>query len=136
MNRLPADTAVTYDLEAVPVRRYYQDRSHDTMLALWRHRGLIAVILLASLAIAGSALMILPKKYTAEAIIQLDLGRPELPLANEQAPPVTLDASSIIQGEAKIIQSRMMARRVLEKLGDNADAPVDSWQSIDGAFAA
>jgi uncharacterized protein involved in exopolysaccharide biosynthesis len=121
---------VNYDLSWVPARAYSENILGGSLLSIWRRRGLVLIIVLLSLVASGAALSVLKKKYTAQATVQLDLGRREAALTTEQAPAVTLDASAIIQGEAKIIRSRMMARRVVQRLGLDADTPDDGPQLI------
>ena len=114
---------VNYDLSWVPARAYSENILGGSLQAIWRRRGLVLIIVLLSMAASAAALSVLKKKYTAQATVQLDLGRREAALTTEQAPAVTLDASAIIQGEAKIIRSRMMARRVVQRLGLDSDTP-------------
>lgn len=121
---------LSHDLSWVPARSYYTNIADGTLRSIWRRRGLVIGTVAISVVLAGIALSVMNKKYTAEALVELDLGRREAALVNEQAPTVMLDAASIIQGEAKIIRSRLMARRVVEKLGLGKAAspdPSTSW---------
>ena len=126
---------MSYDLAAVPVRGVYENLAGSILLIIWRRRGLVVAAVVLSLAAAGGALAMLKKTYTAQAVVQLDLGKREVALVNEQAPTVTLEASSIIQGEAKIIRSRMMARRVVQRLGIDVDTPDKGW-TMNSAMSA
>ena len=123
------------DLSWVPARSYYENLAEGTLLTIWRRRGLIIATLALSVAVAGVALSVMKKKYTAEAIVQLDVGRREAALDNGSPSSVMLDGASIVQGEAKIIRSRLMARRVVQKLSlDAATAPDRSTPLLDSFF--
>ena len=117
---------LSHDLSWVPARGYYENLAESALLTIWRRRGLLIAALAISVALAGFALLLLKKEYTAETIVKLDLARREAilareaVLANEQAPAVMLDGASIVQGEAKTIHSRLMARRVIRKLSLDA----------------
>jgi polysaccharide biosynthesis transport protein len=125
------------DLSWVPARSYYTNIAEGTLRTIWRRRGLVIGAVAASVVVAGIALSVMNKKYTADALVQLDLGRRETALVNEQPPTVMLEATSIIQGEAKIIRSRLMARRVVEKLGLGETASHEpSESSVGGLFDA
>ncbi len=123
------------DLSWVPARRYYENIAEGALRTLWRRRLLISATVALSVVLAGVALSVMHKKYTAEALVQLDLSRREAAAVNEPPPAVMLEAASIIQGEARIIRSRLIARRVVQKLalGEPAGGG-QSATSVDGVL--
>jgi polysaccharide biosynthesis transport protein len=127
MNHLPAEVPPTYGISYAPVRAYHEQAVGNTLLTLWRRRRVIIGAVVLCLMAAGGALVVLHKNYTAQATIQLDLGQREATPFNEQPAGVTLDASAIVQGEASIIRSRMIARRVVQQMGLENDVTGQSW---------
>jgi len=104
-------------LETGPgLRQQYEDVAFTTLSVLWRWKWLIASFLVIALAGACVAILVLEKKYTADVLIQLNLGRDG---GNEKAaaPGIALDPAALIETEARIISSRAIARRVVTSLG-------------------
>ncbi|MDY8108792.1 Wzz/FepE/Etk N-terminal domain-containing protein [Fulvimarina sp. 2208YS6-2-32] len=105
----------------VPLERDLR-RSYDLSLlkllrTLYRRRLMFVSILAGVLALAILAGLILPKRYTASALIQLGFGEtaPEsVPGAGAGGPSIALDAAALVKGETEILASRAIARRVLD----------------------
>lgn len=96
---------------------YYEASAFDTIRALWRRRFLIlGCLVLGTLWGLGSIVM-LPKQYNAEAVITLDFAAARAAAgAAAAAPAANLDAGILVEGEARLIRSPMMTRRVAQRL--------------------
>ena len=96
------------------IASYYEATAFNTLRALWRRRLLIVSCLAAGLLLALLAIAMIAKRYTAEAVIQLDFA------AREGAAPAaagaTIDAAILVEGEARLIRSSTQARRVVARL--------------------
>lgn len=117
MDRLSFDPALARDLGRIPVQAHRDQVAASAILAVWRRRYLVLLAAVIALLIAIGVLAGLERGYIAEAVIQIDLRRQEAVPLGSQAGTVTLDPSVLVQSEARIIQSRAMARRVVETLG-------------------
>lgn len=117
MDRLNLDAAFTRNLSSLPVRAHGEGIAAGALQMLWRRRGVIAAATGCGLLAGVAALAVLRKQYAADAVIQLDLSRREAPLVTQHAPGAALEANALIQGEARIIQSRPIARQVVTQLG-------------------
>jgi len=117
VDRSSFDLPFASGLSALPVRAYSERVGANALQALWRRKLLILSIMMLAVALGGVAIGILGKRFTSEAIVQLDLSRREGSFGQSDAPGVVLEASSLVQGEARILRSRPMARRVAERLG-------------------
>jgi uncharacterized protein involved in exopolysaccharide biosynthesis len=117
VNRLTFDLPFANNLPGATTKAHGEQLAANAMLAIWRRRYRIFGIVLLSLVAAIGVLSVLEKKYVSEAVVQLDLYRPEIDPGSRQTPAVTLDASSLVQSEAQIIRSRLLARRVVDSLG-------------------
>ena len=117
MDRLSFDTSLAKNLPALPVRAHSENLAANALLAIWRRRYLVLFVVMLSLLAGFGVLSLLERKYAADAVVQLDPSRREGTFGPEQAPAVMLDASALIHSEARIIRSRPIARRVVERLG-------------------
>ena len=139
MDRLPLDLLQLSNLSNVPVRAHHAVSSSNVLLAAWRRRGLICGLLLLSLAVAVTALGVVKRQYVAEAVLQLNLDKREGGQIDERGPPIVLDAGSVVQGELRIIRSRLVARRVVDRLrlADDPSGPAPSNGALgNGALAS
>jgi uncharacterized protein involved in exopolysaccharide biosynthesis len=114
--------------------RHYEDKVLAALATVWRRRWLILLFVIGALAIAGLLLgVVLPKKFTAETLLRVDAARADnsRPVGPGQGIErgVSLDASAVIESEARVIKSRAIARRVVERLGlqREAEAAHPSW---------
>jgi uncharacterized protein involved in exopolysaccharide biosynthesis/molybdopterin-guanine dinucleotide biosynthesis protein len=117
----------TYDIAFAPVRAFHQNTVGNNLGTLWRRRGLVLTALALSFLIGGTVLVVMKKKYTGQAAVELDLGQRQTTPVSQQNLGVALEASAIVQGEASIIRSRMIARRVVQQLGLETEVPEQSW---------
>ncbi len=125
MDRLTFDTSLGKSLPVLPAREHRESVAVATILALWRRRYLIVLMTVMSFLIAAVVLSKLEKRYAAEAIVKLDLQRPEGSSGQDQALAVSVDLNALAQSEARIARSRAVARAVVERLG-LADDPLYS----------
>lgn len=134
------NTPLKFDYEKRPLfqregpdfRAHYEDWAAHTMLSIRRHRGLIASLVAFALAIACIVIPLMPRKYSAEALIYPNL------FSREQGKAVavaSVDASSIVSSEARLIRSDAFLRAVVKRLGLDLVAKSDVWttQGLDWA---
>lgn len=93
---------------------FYEVVAFDTLRALWRQRLLIASFVAAGLVLAVLAIAVVDKRYSADAIIQLDFAREDP--ARKAPPSAAMDAAILVEGEARLIRSTALARRVVTRL--------------------
>lgn len=101
------------------LKAHYEERAGRNLKVLWRRRRLIAGIVAGSVAAAVVlVLFVLPKTYTAETLLQIDFGGGEAvgPAEVRKEKVATLDAITLVESEARVIKSRAIARRVVERL--------------------
>jgi uncharacterized protein involved in exopolysaccharide biosynthesis len=111
--------------ERTDFRALYEDVAADTLRSIGRHRARIASLVAVAIAIAILIIPLLPRKYSAEALIYPNL------FSREQGKTVALasvDAASIITSEARLIHSDAILRAVVKRLGlDPVTTKSDSW---------
>jgi len=96
---------------------FYEAIAFDTLHALWRGRKVIASFLAAGLVLSLLGLLLSTKRYTADAVVQLDFGQEETAAAKVKSPPVAaMDAGVLVESEARLVRSEGMARRVVTRL--------------------
>ncbi len=127
------NTPLKFDHEMRPIfqregsdfRAHYEDWAAHSLLSIKRHRGLIASLVALALAIACIIIPLMPRKYSAEALIYPNL------FSREQEKAVALasvDAASIVSSEARLIRSDAILRAVVKRLGlDPVAAKSQSW---------
>jgi uncharacterized protein involved in exopolysaccharide biosynthesis len=127
------NTPLKFDHEKRPIfqregsdfRAHYEDWAAHTLLSIKRHRGLIASLIALALAIACIIIPLMPRKYSAEALIYPNL------FSREQGKAVALasvDAAAIVSSEARLIRSDVILRAVVKRLGlDPVAAKSQSW---------
>ncbi|EHM01319.1 chain length determinant protein [Acetobacteraceae bacterium AT-5844] len=116
VDRLTFGASLGKILPALPAREYREGVAVATILSLWRRRYLILGVSALSLLAAAGVLTQLEKRYAAEAVVKLDLQRPE-GVSGEQALAVSIDLNALAQSEARIARSRAVAKAVVERLG-------------------
>nr|WP_246603323.1 polysaccharide biosynthesis tyrosine autokinase [Falsiroseomonas tokyonensis] len=95
-------------------------------MSIWRRRYIIVLVVLLALGAAAAALMLMPRVYSSEAVIQLELAhRTSARPASAGAPAVVLEPAALVQNEARILRGRPLMRTVVEELGlaEQAAAP-------------
>ncbi|GJE18446.1 GumC family protein [Methylobacterium marchantiae] len=115
MNQVPRFDSL---LRENVVRHHYEGVAFGAAKVVWRRRLLILSMMAAGLLGGLVALALLPRTYTADAIVQLDFGRDEQGRGTSsfQSTGPTLDAAAIVESEARLLRSRAIARRVVEHL--------------------
>jgi hypothetical protein len=104
-----------FQLEHSDLRSHHEHVAWDTVPSIWRHKRLISLLVAAALALASLAIPLMPRKYSAEAIVYPNL------FSREQGRPVALasiDAASLVNGEARLIRSDAILRAVAKRVGD------------------
>jgi capsular polysaccharide biosynthesis protein len=100
---------------------FYEGQAFETLRTLWRKKLLLGSFMIAGLTLAVVALNAVENTYSANALIQFDFGKSD---EEKAAPPTaTMDAAILVEGEAQIIRSASLARRVVSrlKLDENPD---------------
>lgn len=115
---------------------HYDSVASNFLATLWRRRMLIGASGAGAMALAALALLYIPQKYSAELLLQFDFGREEAKAAGRST-GVTLEPSSLVESEARIIRSPATAQVVVTTLGLDTE-PVKaerSFSEIVGAAA-
>jgi uncharacterized protein involved in exopolysaccharide biosynthesis len=113
-----------FQFERSDFRAHYEDWAAHALQSIGRHRGLIASLVAIALAIACIIIPLMPRKYSAEALIYPNL------FSREQGKAVALasvDAAAIISSEARLIRSDAILRAVAKRLGLDPVAKSHSW---------
>lgn len=109
------DARPAFHPEQSDFRAHYENLAADTLRSIRRHWWIIASCVVLALALAFGIIPLMPVKYSAEALIYPSL------VSNDQGKGVTggvsLDASSIVSGEARLVNSDSVLRTVVERLG-------------------
>ncbi len=103
------------------LRQTYEHHTLGLLTALRRRWLLIGAIIAAAAAVSAGVSLLLSDKYTAEALVQVELGRPG-PQPSAQAGTATLEGSVIVESEARVLRSAFIAQRVAQDLGLERDA--------------
>jgi capsular polysaccharide biosynthesis protein len=102
-------------LEKANLRAHYEELAVNSLQSVVRHRWLIAKLIAGALVLAALLVSVLPRKYTAEALVQAQLfARGETVSTTALA---SIDSASIVASEAHLIQSQAIARAVVKRLG-------------------
>jgi uncharacterized protein involved in exopolysaccharide biosynthesis len=101
-------------LETINLGAYYQGLVVSSLRAVVRRWRFIMKTIAAALLLAVLLILALPRKYTAEALVQPELfsrsdGSSRLALAS-------IDAASLVASEARLIESPTIARAVVGRL--------------------
>lgn len=103
-----------FQFERSDYRAHYDDLAARILPSIARHAGLIASLIALALALACIIIPLMPRKYSAEALIY-----PKL-FSHEQGKAVALasvDAAAIVTSEARLIRSDAILRAVAKRLG-------------------
>jgi uncharacterized protein involved in exopolysaccharide biosynthesis len=115
-----------FQFEHPDSRTYYEDLARSTLRSIVRHRRLITWAVALSFALACITIPMLPRKYTAQALISPDL------FSRDQGKVTALasvDANAIVTGEARLVHSDAFLRAVVRSLGQDAPKP-HAWPAI------
>jgi uncharacterized protein involved in exopolysaccharide biosynthesis len=117
-------------------RAYYEDWTVRTLRSIVRQRWLVASLVGFALALACIIIPVLPRKYTAEALIYPNLfSRDEgKPGQAKVVAVASVDATTFVTGEARLIRSDAILRAAARRIGqDPAGARARPWatRSVD-----
>lgn len=114
-----------------PLAKHYDAMTFDFLAMLWRRRLLILAVTCATVLTAALYLMVTPQRYTADLVLQFDFTREDSG-GGGKASSVALDASTLVESEARIIRSLATARAVASRLGLDKEtkAPPSSVSSL------
>jgi uncharacterized protein involved in exopolysaccharide biosynthesis len=124
-----------FQFERSDYRTHYEDLAAHTLASIVRRKGLIASVVVLALALACVIIPIMPRKYSAEALIYPNLFSREQ--GREEGKVVALasvDAAAFVTGEARLIRSEAFLRAVAKRLGQDPEATKSRWwaaQSLD-----
>jgi uncharacterized protein involved in exopolysaccharide biosynthesis len=105
-------------------RAHYEDLAVHTLASIGRHGGLIASLVALALALACMIIPLIPRKYSAEALIYPNLFSREAKVVAL----ASVDAAPFVTGEARLIGSDASLRAVVKRLGlEPMAARSDSW---------
>ena len=115
-------------------RAHYEDVAVRTLSSILRHRRLIVKFVAIALALACIIIPLLPRKYSADALIYPNLFSRE---QGKVAPLASVDGAAMVTGEARLIRSDAILRAVAVRLGHDPKA-TNSWvkQGFDWLRAA
>lgn len=116
---------------------YYEASAFNTVQALWRRRWMIIAFLILGTMWGVASVIFSAKRYNADAVITLDFNaaRAAMGAAAAAAPAANLDAGILVEGEARLIRSPMMARRVVARLKLDEDPRYTSTGMLAKALA-
>ena len=97
---------------------YYEDRLRVILTGVWRHKLLVLATIAAALVIGITLALVMPKRYTAEASVREGFADAVTSYGKSGGGGViALDASMLVETRSRLLQSRWLARRVVERLG-------------------
>jgi uncharacterized protein involved in exopolysaccharide biosynthesis len=120
----------SFQLNRSDYRAHYEDVAAQTLLSIVRHRWLIVSLVALALALACMIIPIMPRKYSAEAIIYPNLFSRD----GKIVALASVDAAPFVTGEARLLGSDAFLRAVAKRLGQDPNPPLShSWstQSLD-----
>jgi uncharacterized protein involved in exopolysaccharide biosynthesis len=122
-----------FQFERSDFRAHYEDLAFHALASIGRHGRLIASLLALAFVLACIIIPLMPRKYSAEALIYPTLFSRE---QEKVVPLASVDAAAIVTSEARLIHSDAILRAVVKRLGlDPMAVRSDSWamQSLDWA---
>lgn len=102
-------------------RAHYESVVYSTLRMLWKHKPIVAAVLVIALSILSVALMVIAPRYTGEATIQIDFTRGETVAGERVQSTAAVDAAAVVDSAARIIRSRATASAVVSALGLDND---------------
>ena len=108
--------------------RHFENVGYEAALALWRHRRMIAGLIALAVLVAAAFVLVSEKRYTGTALIQIDFSRDD-PAGGRRNAGLPLDASALVETEARFVRSRTIARQVAEQLSAEDAAKPDARPS-------
>ena len=108
------DKRPNFQFERSDFRAHYENVAAHTLVSIGRHWRLIASLVALALALACMIIPLIPRKYSAEALIYPNL------FSQGQEKIVafaSVDAAAIVTGEARLIVSDAILQAVVRRLG-------------------
>jgi uncharacterized protein involved in exopolysaccharide biosynthesis len=108
-------------------RGHYEELAARTLSSIVRHRWFIAKVVAVTFALACISIPLIPRKYSAEALIYPNL------FSREQEKVVALasvDGAAMVTGEARLIRSDAVLRAVAMRLGHDPEAKSRWWATL------
>ena len=112
---------------------HYEDKLLVVLTNVWRHKLMIIVTVAAALVIGIALAIMMPKQYTAEAYLREGFGTEEAISPDDKSSTgriFALDASMLVETRARLLQSQLLAQRVVHRLGGAysvSGSPFSSW---------
>jgi uncharacterized protein involved in exopolysaccharide biosynthesis len=119
-----------FQFERSDYRTQYEDLAAQTLSAIVRHKGLIISLIALALALACILIPMMPRKYSAEALIYPNLFSREQGKGEQEkvVALASLDAAAVVTGEARLLRSDAFLRTVAKHLGQSAEITTShSW---------
>jgi succinoglycan biosynthesis transport protein ExoP len=113
--------------------KHYDAVTFDFLSMLWRRRWLILAVTGATVLVAALYAMVTPQRYTADLVLQFDFTREDNG-GGGKVSSVALEASTLVESEARIMRSLATARAVASRLGLDHTAP-NQPSAISSLFA-
>jgi len=111
-------------------RAHYEDLTTRTLSSIRQRKGLIVSIVTIAIALACMIIPVLPRRYTAEALIYPNLFSREAGKTEQEklVALASVDAAAIVTGEARLLRSDAFLRAVAKRLGQVPEAAMShSW---------
>ena len=113
---------------------HYINKIRVTLTNVWRHKLLVIAMTAAGLVIGVALALMMPKRYTAEAYLRGGFTAEEATSSDRKnAGAIILDASMLVETRSRVLQSQLLARRVVQRLGLQrlrpvvSESPFSSW---------
>jgi len=113
-------------LERSDLRAHYDNAAGRTLSAIARQWKLVLSVACLALGLAGAAIPLIPRQYSATALVYPSLFAAE---DGKVLPLGSVDAGSLVNSEARLIVSDAVLQRVVRRLelGGNSAAEQKSW---------
>lgn len=118
------DKRPSFQFDRSDYRAHYENLAAQMLSSVVRHKWLVISLVAVALAAASIAIPVMPRKYSAEALIFPNLFSRE----GKLIALASVDAAQFINGEARLIGSDTFLRAVAKRLGyDSEGASARSW---------
>jgi uncharacterized protein involved in exopolysaccharide biosynthesis len=109
----------TSDVARLPA--HYQGIAHDLLRTAWKWKILIVLLLATGLEAAVVALVLIPPRYTSEAILQVNFNWDGGGNAARTQKVASAEAVAVVESAMRIVKSRALASAVVSRLGLDRD---------------
>jgi len=114
-----------------------RDESVQSVLAaIWRGKKTVSVSLCSALIVSVVALVLIPARYTGEAIIRFNFDSQDSGASSKAQTITTLDPAALVGGAALIVRSRAVANAAVDRLGLDRDPHFNHEPTLTRAFSA